>query len=545
MTLTSNTITPKSRAVLSPYSRYGVGWQRKIIWTVVTMVAGFCLFYGFFYALVAPFLFVFFMAPLAIMAVITIWALPDMQRAPTNLLPPLLFAFLTALILWPNYLAISLPGLPWITMIRLTTFPMAFILLICLSISLEFRTELTRILSATSPLWKAVLAFGCVQFLAIAFATYKTQSFQYTLVAQTSWTAIFFISAYVFSKPGRVKRFAVILWLMSIIVGCIGMMEVRHQQVLWGSHIPSFLKVGDEVVQRILAGAVRGATGQYRIQATFSTALGLSEYCALTLPFVLHFLMSKNKLWVRLAALASIPFLLIVIINTDARLGLLGFFLGVMVYFFLWGALKWTNSRQSLIGPATVLAYPGIFIMAVTATFVVGKIRNKVWGSGQYAASNAGRMAQVEAGWPKVFDHPIGHGPAMAGDALGYANAAGVVTVDSYILSVGLEVGIIGLLIYIAILSLPIFYSIKYSFTKPGREDENTFLLPVAVCLISFFAIKFVFANDDNHPLIYMVIGIAAALVYRARSVAEPDYAVSKTRRTTSFRRPAFSLRLR
>lgn len=340
----------------------------------------------------------------------------------------------------------------------------------------------------------------------------------------TSWTFILFISAYVFLKPGRIRRWATLIWAIALILGLIAMIERNTHQVLWAPHIPNFLKVGDEVVQRILAGAVRSTTGQYRTQSTFSTALGLSEYCSISLPFVLHFLATTRNVWVKILAMFTIPFLLFVIINTDARLGLLGFFLSLMVYLFIWGVLRWTRDRASLVGPAIVLIYPLIFCAATASTFIVGRIRNKVWGSGQYAASNEARMTQVQAGAPKVFDHPFGHGVGMGSDALGYANRAGVQTVDSYLLRVGLDVGIFGLIAYSILLIAPIYFSIKYSFKEESRRGENTFLIPLAVSLVNFTAIKFIFANDDNHPIMFMMVGIVAALVCRIRDQSEPGW---------------------
>lgn len=510
------------------------------LFIVAAFVIG-CLPFGFFFALFVPYMFIFFALPVLALAVVTIWALPDMKTAPTGALTPLLFTFIAALFLWPNYLAIALPGLPWITMIRLTTFPMALIFLVCVSVSAEFRADLGRSLNAAPPIWKVMALFVLVQVLSVAFSKNTTQSVQTLLVAQTAWTAIFFISAYVFAKPGRVQRLAVVLWMIALIVGALAMMERHTHQVLWANHIPSFLKVGDEFVQRILAGAVRSTTGQYRTQATFSTALGLSEYCALTLPFVLHFIAGKYGFLVRALALATVPFLLFVIISTDARLGLLGFFLSLMVYLFLWAVLRWTRNKASLIGPATVMVYPVVFCAAVSATFLVGRIRNKVWGSGQYSASNEGRLAQVRAGTPMVLDHPLGHGFGMGSEALGYANKAGVQTVDSYLLLIGLDLGFIGLLIYVALLVLPVYYAIKYSFTDQARQDDNSFLIPLAVSLVNFAAIKLIFANDDNHPLMFMMMGAVVAIVCRIRSQLEPDYNLPKPYRVTPFRRRLFA----
>lgn len=516
--------TSQANSTIYPYTRVTDKSRLRLAASIVAVVGAMCIPFGFFFALFVPYLFLFFTLPLAILAVFTIWALPDTDNAPSGLLSPLLYFFVTALFLWPNYLAISLPGLPWITMIRLTTFPLTFIFLICCSVSSNFREDLKHSLNAMPIVWKAMLAFCAIQIASLAFSKNMTQSFQTLLSSTTSWTAILFISAYVFLKPGRITRWAILLWSMAIIVGAIAIIERDTHQVLWAPHIPEFLRVGDEVVQRILAGASRSTTGQYRTQATFSTALGLSEYCALVLPFVLHFMATTKNIFVRALALATVPFLLFVIVNTDARLGLLGFFLSLMVYLFLWGTLRWTRDKASLIGPAVVLIYPAIFCAAVASTFIVGRIKNKVWGSGQYAASNEGRMAQVRAGTPKVFDHPFGHGIGMGGDALGYANKAGVQTVDSYLLQIGLDMGIFGLIAYSILLLTPIYFAVKYSFKESARYGENSFITPLAVSLINFTAIKFIFANDDNHPLMFMMVGIVIALISRIRDESEPGW---------------------
>ena len=56
------------------------------------------------------------LAPPAVVAFLVIWALPDLNWAPTRSLEWLFLPVLIALIGWPDYLAIELPGLPWITL---------------------------------------------------------------------------------------------------------------------------------------------------------------------------------------------------------------------------------------------------------------------------------------------------------------------------------------------------------------------------------------------------------------------------------------------
>src|SRR3546814_19920121 len=71
-----------------------------------------------------------FRSPVIALGLLVIWALPETDWAPTKTLAWLLIAFLIALPLWPNYLAIALPGMPWITLLRIIGAPMILLLLI-------------------------------------------------------------------------------------------------------------------------------------------------------------------------------------------------------------------------------------------------------------------------------------------------------------------------------------------------------------------------------------------------------------------------------
>src|SRR5215469_8269742 len=70
----------------------------------------FCLIYGFFFAAYVPAYFAFFMFPVILLVFLVIWALPDVNWAPTRSLQWLFYATFISLI-WPDYLAIALPGL--------------------------------------------------------------------------------------------------------------------------------------------------------------------------------------------------------------------------------------------------------------------------------------------------------------------------------------------------------------------------------------------------------------------------------------------------
>ena len=173
---------------------------------IITALA--CFAFGFGFSVLAPAEMVLFLFPILILGALNVWALPEMGAAPTKALERLFFISFLSLPLWPPYLAIVLPGLPWITMVRLTGFPLVFLLLVAVSSSKAFRAEASEPLKADPLVWKAVTIFAIYQTLSVGWSNryFRQVSIDKLLVSQLSWTAIFFVSAWIFSKPGRLAR---------------------------------------------------------------------------------------------------------------------------------------------------------------------------------------------------------------------------------------------------------------------------------------------------------------------------------------------------
>jgi len=497
-------------------ARYaGEVWLRRYRWTGVAALVGFAIVYGAAFATYGRvFLLSFLLLP-TVMALWAVWLLPDTERAPTVWLTRLTFAYLVVLVGWPDYLAVSLPGLPWITAVRLIGFPLVAILLICISISRPFKRELSSQLAGFPTIGRLVVAFSAIAFLSIFLSAHVGNSVSKFIVAQVSWTAVFFASVYVFSKPGRVVKAAYMLWGLALLQLAIGVWEYKNSRVPWAGHIPWFLKIEDEAVQRILAGGARAATGIYRVQARFTTSLGLAEFLALTLPFILHISVVSRKLVVRWCGIATIPALFWLILKTDSRLGVIGFFMTLLLYILFWGLVRQRRERGSIFGPAIVASYPAIFVGFVTATFFVRRLRNIVWGGGAQQSSNDSREAMYRDGIPIVLRNPIGHGIGEGAITLGFSNGAGVLTIDTYYLAVALEYGIIGFIVFYGMILAAILRSATTAYRT--HDPEILYLGPIAITLANFFIIKSVFSQQENHPLIFAMLGMVVALVARQR----------------------------
>jgi hypothetical protein len=484
---------------------------------VVIALVLFCLLYGFAFALIAPFQMTMFLAPPALVGLFVIWALPELHRPPTRSLEFLFFAYIISLAVWPNNLAIALPGLPWITFVRLSLFPMAMVFLVCLSTSAKFRSDLGTTLWASR--WISILLFMFIvtQFVSIFLAKNKVDTIQFFIISQINWTLLFLVGAYIYRKPGRAVFYTRLAWGLTVFVCLIGLIEWKMGKVPWQGHVPGFLKIDDEFVAISLSGSVRAGVGVHRVQSIFTHPTTLSEYLALVVPFIVDFVVKPNRMLIRIAAALTVVMMAFVVFVTNSRTGSIGFLVAFLVYGFFWSVEQRRIDRGGMLGSLVLYGYPIAAFFGVLASIFIGRIRNKVWGGSETLNSTNGRKVQWDMGVPIIKHNPFGHGVTLQ-----YHQANGILTVDSYYLTQLLEVGVLGFLVYYAIWVAGIVYASR-TVMKIGQKDpEISLLIPIICTLTNFFIIKSAFSQMDNHPLVFSILGMGAALLYRANLKLNP-----------------------
>ncbi len=487
---------------------------------VIAGTSIFCLFYGLVFAFLAPYLLAPLIAPVAVLFLLVVWALPSSRAPPTHVVSVCLMGLLCTLLLWPNYLAIAIPGLPWITLNRLMEAPLAVAFLVSLSQSQHVRTTVWQSLKSTPVTWPCLAGFVVIQFATLGFSHGVASSFQDVLTTQITFTGVYFASTYVFLRPGTANRWAVFMWVIMMVLGVIAIIEFRHGRVPWAGHIPGFLKIEDPIVQAILLGGGRAYSGVYRTQATFSTALGFGEFIALAVPFVFHFAINGEKPIIRIAAALSIPFVVYIATLSGSRSAMIGSLTAGMLSLASWAFLRWRRRKNDLIAPAVILGYPALALVLFAATFFVGRLKRAVWGGAETVPSTQARIDQWHLGIPIILKNPLGHGAAQSGIVLGYRMANGTYSVDSYVLSVLLEYGVPGLILLYTFFLSGIYYAVAELVKRTRHDGEYSLFTPLLISIVNFVVVKSVFSERDNHPLVYMMLGMITALVCRSRQEA-------------------------
>ena len=456
---------------------------------------------------------------LAVIALLIVWVLPESSNPPTKWMRRLLFGFLIALMFWPDYLAFDFPGLPWITALRLFGVPLAATFFISLSVSPAFRRELADLLKTTSLTNVFLLLFIATAALSILYSRTPSASAEKFTIAVLYWFVVFYVSVWLFSKPGTLKTLAYLFWAFAVFTSVIGLQEWRLQAIPWAGHIPSFLAVDDPVIQTILSAKARSTTGIYRLQSKFNTPLSFAEFLAFSTPFILYFAVFGRSFFVKLAAAASLPLIFQSILRTDSRLGATGFFMSFLLFLVAWGVIRWRQRRESVFGPAITIAYPFVAVGFLVATFFVGRLRAMVWGTKAQSFSSQAREAQWDSGIPRLLSQPWGYGMGEGGGVLGYRNLAGVLTIDSHYLAALLEFGILGFLIYACFFLSSLAYGSFYIFK--ANNPEHLLIIPCMILVSIFVVEKSVFAQIENHALAYAAVGAICAMCWRIRKDSE------------------------
>lgn len=498
--------------ILAPYRRPGF-WERHRILGFATLLA-ITLFYGLWFGALAPLLLVQMLLPVAILAAFVIWVLPDESQPLEKTTATLFTAYMLSLMIWPDYLAIQLPGLPWITFARLFALPMAFAYLISLSQSRAYRQEIGAVLRDSGWVWKLVVAFSLLALVSIGFSSQPMFSANKYIVYLYAGLGVFLVACHLFLRPGRARWFAVGIWIGAAVACLVGFFEARAGKVLWAGHIPSIFRIDDPIIQTILSAKVRAATGIYRLKGKFTTPLGLSEFLALCSPFILHTAVQTRHLAVKLAGAGLLAAMTWVIIKTDARLGFIGLLITFILYSLYVSYRRWQKNRSSLFAPLVLLSYPAVVMAFFISSFFVRRIHNMVWGHGGYSASTEGRIAQIEQGLPMILKQPWGHGIGRAAETLGFTNQLGTLTIDSYFLSIALEVGVAGFVLFYGIFIVAIVRGARALMPENG-DRETELLAPALIMLVNFVVIKAVLSQQENHPLFFAGLGMAVALSWR------------------------------
>lgn len=513
---------PGKQAAPAPESAVLARYHRPVLspkgrrWLLIAFVF-FNFVIGFFFSVLPDQSKAMMTIPLFVMAALIVWLLPETGKPPTNFLAKMFFCYFVALVLWPYYLAIQLPGAPLIEIRRTFLFLGILAMLVSVSVSTKFVREMKDIIGAEPVFFKILLGLVVAQTMSVIGANDVSSAFSAYMRIQLACTAALFITIYVLSKPGRVMYFANMVRVVAVILAIIALLEYENQGILWANHIPSFLRVDDPAMTNLLDSAFRA--GDYRVVGTFSVPLCYAEFMALTLPFFLHYMLYGEKRGYKIILLVCDALVINAILLTQARVGIVGIMVTHGIYGFIWSIRFWRTHKDSLFGPALALTYPVGLVVFGLAMLFVGRLRGIWLGGATEGASTLGRYAQADAFPPVFIQKPLfGFGPSQGAKALNFRNPAGELSIDSGLLNIPLCYGAVGAVFYFGMFIFMLIMGMRLAFD--ARDKEIGYAMPAAVTIAFWLVSRIVLAQEDNASFMYMMMGTLVALSYQQKKLA-------------------------
>jgi len=214
------------------------------------------------------------------------------------------------------------------------------------------------------------------------------------------------------------------------------------------------------------------AVASIRIIATFSGPNQLGSF--IVIPLVISLWLALRKQW-----LAFIPFLLtgFALFHSYSRSAWIGAAIAIFIVFLIrlqgWWKLTLLAPIAALTIAVGVLSGP-VKAMTTDLTFYVF---HGQFVDGHTNGSDSYRLKNAEAGIAKITTKPLGYGLGTAGPA-SKNTAHPIITENSY-LQIGIETGVVGLILFVATVTLTLIALAK----RFGVVDEAAALFAILIGL--------------------------------------------------------------
>lgn len=469
---------------------------------------------GFLFAVLPVNLYIIPFIPVIILLLLVLWQAPDIDP---ELDRPIRFLFLFTLgasMAWPHYIAFVLPGVGFITPYRLSLFLLTGIFLFSLATSIRMRHVIGSALDAAPVTKWSFILFLIVQLLlTIVWGTFISK----LLIELFFWHLMFIIAIFCFSFQNVPRIFGVII-LLSIpwYVG-IAFWEFLAQNKLWMDYVPQFLRGDPKLWDIVDQARFRPGIDRYRASGVLLTSVTLGELIGLVYPFVLWSIFHHFQGWKKLIGIGLLVVLYIGLMSAGSRTGWGGIVVGTAVFMVLWGYRRWKREAENrdLVGPATLWAYPAVFLGIASMVLFWQRAREYVIGGGVHQGSDDARAEQWRRSVDAVQSNPFGYGPGRIIDIIQYYNAAGGATVDGYYMNLLVEYGVPGAILWVAFFLSAILIAAR-TYVLSGNRDEEV-AGAVATGLVSYLVAKYGLSQTELQHLDFALAGMAVALGWRQK----------------------------
>lgn len=442
-------------------------------------------------------------APVGVIAGLALWLMPDVTNPRDPPFHKLFLAYLFLVSAWPNYVALALPGLPWITPARLVLIGLLLTVTLQLAQNAQLRRYVVDTMTHDKWVARAWLCYYAVCLLVAAVGLTPATSLGIVANSLMLNSVHMVVAVWLFRRESAYWSVTLSITLALIFVLLVALLESWMQMPPWINHIPSFMRVDEDYLELYLSPQSRIGDGRYRVRSTFPLVLYFGFYLNLVMPLLLYY-MSRMRGPKILLALALAVLIAFVVWFANARTAILS------VAFSVAGFMALLMGRQLLSGRKTDGLKSGLVLAGLAAALLMGAAlvasshRAKVFmfGGAQHADSDAGRDLQWDNTWRYLRGNVIGAGAGNSGILVGVPQANGILAVDSGWINILVDNGPLSFVFYMTIWLRLIYLGIV-TFLRARTPLEN--LAGVfAICILNYVVSSYVVSSGLVTYLCYI-----------------------------------------
>jgi O-antigen ligase len=453
----------------------------------------------------------------SVAAAVLLWALPELRLVPDGPLRKMFFAMVFVQLCVPNYYAIQIAFLPWLSVRRLFAFAVIILFCIVVAGSKSARGKLAETMRINRLLTTLAVGFLVMIFLSIFSSVFWPQSIKEFSDSLLAWYIPLFTSMLIVRSEEDVILLLKIIMVAGIIDALAGLLEFVLQRryyfdVFPRSMLATMMAENPGLAAMFYTTSFRN--GFYRASSIFSIPLSFGEFEAMIAPIGAYFVFHGVNAWQRFLGAVTVVLVMLAIFSSGARGAYMAFLVSMPVMFFLWTARYSKLNPRSLVGAIMYFIFTTGSAATLGLILFSGRIRNIVLGTGdaQTVASTEARVIQWNLAEPHILANPItGHGIGMSGDVVGYYYpGAELPSVDSYVITLLVETGVPGLLFFFGMIAFGIWVGVRLYLSDTDKRAAVGG--PLACSLIAFCVYRFALSQRESHTLFFLIIGLVFAV---------------------------------
>lgn len=450
----------------------------------------------------------------ALVGVILLWAVPELRVVPERSLRTMFFMMVVVLLCVPAYYTISTGVLPWISLRRLFSFAVIVLFSLAIAGSKSARDKIVETVRANR--WLAFSTFGflTMMFISTIISANIPVSLNQFVDVILNWYVPIFACILIVRSEEDIILLLKIIAIAGIVVTLAGAAEFVLQRRYYLDMFPQAMVASIMDGNPSLAGAYYRADFRnelYRTSSIFVVSLSFGEFAAMLAPISAYFVLHGRD-W-REWSLGIVTGIcsLVALLCSGSRGAYQATLVAMPTMVFLWTIRYAKLNPHSLVGVimGAVFALGVVNVLALVMFWT--RLRNMVIGAGEDPLGNDSRAVQWDLAWPKILSNPIlGHGGGQSGDVIGFHNPGGQVSVDSYVLTLLVDFGIPGFLLFFSMIVIGIWIGVRLYLTDADRRAALGG--PIACSLIAFAYYRVALSQTENHTLMFLIIGLVFAI---------------------------------